>query len=53
MVFRFVSSYANCGFSSEYQRFIICVYTEIICVFRSRMSTLDVENGAVAYETMS
>jgi hypothetical protein len=53
MVFRFVFSYANRGFSWEYQRFIICVYTEIICVFRSRMSTLDVGNGAVASETMS
>jgi len=53
MVFRFVSSYANCGFSSEYQRYIIYVYTEIICVFLSRMPTLDVGDGAVVSETMS
>ena len=53
MVFRFVSSYVNCGFSSEYRRFISCVYTEIICVFRSRMFTLDVGDGAVVSETVS
>jgi hypothetical protein len=30
--FLFVSSYANCEFSSEYRRFIMCVYTEITCL---------------------
>jgi hypothetical protein len=32
MVFRIASSYASCGFSSEYERFMICVYTNILCL---------------------